>query len=99
MSNYINNSSDEKFPTLIEMLEFKKINPPEVKYTPAFRTNGIIHKIKFNLHGKGTLYEQFTYNSTNNNLAVLVHYHKMYDIKTQRLKYKHWRLKCPKVKV
>ena len=95
MSNYIN-SFDEKYTALNKMLNFKILNPPEVKYTPTFKINGVIHKIKLNLHGKGIICEQFTYNSTNNKLANLIHYHIMYDVKTLKLIHKYWRLKFPK---
>lgn len=49
------------------------------------KINGVIHKMKLDLHGIGTQYEQFTYNSTNNKLSKLIHYHKWYDTKTTRL--------------
>ena len=94
MNNYIN-SFDYKFPNLIEMLVYKKNNPPKITYTPPFKIKGRICKITTDLHNKGSLYEQFTYNSTND----LIHYHLGYDLKTLRLKYKHWKLKIPRIKI
>lgn len=92
MNNYIN-SFDNKYTNLVEMLVYKKNNPPKISYSPPFKMKGIICKIKTDLHNKGILYEQFTYNSTND----LIHYHKGYDLKTLRLKYKHWKLKIPRI--
>ena len=85
MNNYINNSFDEKYSELTKMLIYKKLNPPDIKYSSTFKINGIIHKMKLDLHGIGAQYEQFTYNSTNNKLSKLIHYHKWYDTKTTRL--------------
>ena len=92
MNNYIN-SFDCKYNHLVEMLVYKKNNPPKISYTPPFRIKGIICKIKTDLHNIGTLYEQFTYNSTND----LIHYNQGYDVKTTWLKYKHWKLKIPRI--
>jgi hypothetical protein len=58
--------------------------------------NGIIHKIIFDFHGKGKLYEQYTYNSTDNKVAKLIHYHKSYDNKTYSLIRKRIKLCKPK---
>lgn len=92
MNNYIN-SLDCKYTNLVKMLVYKKNNPPIISYTPPFKIQGVICKIKTDLHNKGTLYEQFTYNSTND----LIYYHIGYDLKTIRLKYKHWKLKIPRI--
>lgn len=101
MNNLIKNSFDEKYGELAKMLIHKKLNPPEVKYTPTFKINGIIHKIIIDLHGKGKVYEQYTYNSTNNKVAKLIHYHKRYDYNTNllmRKRMKLCKLKRPKTK-
>jgi hypothetical protein len=92
MNNNIN-SFDCKYNHLVEMLVYKKNNPPKISYSPPFRMKGIIYKIQTDLHNIGTLYEQFTYNSNND----LIHYHKGYDLKTIQLKYKHWKLKIPRI--
>jgi len=96
MNNLIKNSFDEKYVELANMLIYKKCNPPEVIYTPTFKINGIIHKIKFDFHGKGKLYEQYTYNSTDNKVAKLIYYHKMYDKNTLLLMRKKIKLCKPK---
>ena len=70
-----NSNSNSK---LEEMLVYKKSNPPQVTYSPTFKINGIIHKIKLDLHGKGTMFEYFTYNNINNKIATLIYYHKNY---------------------
>jgi hypothetical protein len=85
MNSYINNIGHEKYSELNKMLIYKKLNPPEFIYTPTFRNNFVIHKIKIDLHGKGILREQYTYNLTNNKL---IHYHFMYDLKTLKLSIK-----------
>lgn len=99
MNNLFKNSFDAKYVELAKMLIHKKCNPPEVKYSPTFKINGIIHKIIIDLHGKGKVYEQYTYNSTNK-VAKLIHYHKRYDYNTNLLMRKRSKLhkKRPKTK-
>jgi len=89
MNTYINNSFDEKYPELIKMISYKKLNPPEFKVSPTRTGNGIIHRIKLDFHGKGYIKEQYTYNK----FGILIHYVIIYDIRTlyllsRKIKYK-----------